>query len=1067
MKKSILLIAMATLCLFLKVKAQQHNTTITGKITDQKGKPIPGSTIRIKDEKVTAQTNTKGEFNIVSKNQTGTLQISILGFKSVEITFQPGKTGPFSIILTEDQSELKEVEILSTGYQSIPKERATGSFVQIDNKLLNRTVSTNLLDRLDGVSSSLVFNKNDRNINASPITIRGISTIYATRQPLIIIDNFPFEGDLSSINPNDVESITILKDAAASSIWGAFSANGVIVITSKSGKFNSTPKIEIAGNITLGAKPNLYYSPQLSSANYIDTEEFLFKKGHYNDILTSATFPVVSPVVELLDRREKDEISSAELASILEKYKPQDLRSDVAKFLYRKPLIQQYNFNISGGGNNNNYYFSAGYDHNLENVKRNQFDRITISGSNTFKFGKNNKLELTNTIYYTKNENELNGNSSTVSNYPYLKLKEADGTFAVLPNLYRQSYIDEMYKTGNYLDWSYRPLEELELNNKTNSLTEFRINTMFKYKVTNDFQVSLQHQYHQGNQKQFNLNSSESFYTRNYINQFTQFDPSKNNYSRPVPLGGILDLGYLNSISQNARFQMNYNKNWDQNNKITVLAGAEIRDVSTDFNSHRVYGYNETGSINTIDYSNVYMLTPSYNTSMINSNISHLGTANRFLSYFSNLGYNFKDRYTFSASARKDESNIFGVKTNQKGVPLWSLGLSWDIHKEPFYSLSWLPYLKLRLTNGYQGNVDNSLSSLVTAIVNPGAANPFLQPVSILSNPPNPELRWEKVNTINVGIDFSLKSWLSGSLDYYIKKSTDLIGSSPIDPTTGVSNFKGNTASMKGSGVDVTLNANNLTGKFKWNTIALFSFTKDIVKKYQLTPSTIGNAFYGINPIVGNPLYSLYSYQWAGLDSEGDPQVYFNGTPSKDYALISNSADLSNLKYNGTLNPTIFGSIRNEFSWNKLSLSVNITYKLGYSFRRPSISYFNLFGGVSSMPNDDFEARWQKPDDENHTNIPSLKYPANNLRDLAFQNSDLLVQKGDHVRIKDLGIGYELTKQQLTILPFKSIKLYSYINNIGILWRANKYGIDPDYVPFGSPIFPSPLTYSFSLKINL
>lgn len=191
-----------------------------------------------------------------------------------------------------------------------------------------------------------------------------------------------------------------------------------------------------------------------------------------------------------------------------------------------------------------------------------------------------------------------------------------------------------------------------------------------------------------------------------------------------------------------------------------------------------------------MDYSTNYTLMPSFGFTRINSNINQLVTTNRFRSYFANVVYTFRDRYIVSATARKDESNLFGVATNQKGVPLWSIGASWEINKEDFYNLNCLPYLRLRLTNGYQGNVDNTLSSLITTKF-VSRNNSYGNPMTTLLNPPNPSLRWEKVNNINFGIDFSLNGFLTGSFDYYIKKGRDLIGTSVTDPTTGISTFKG------------------------------------------------------------------------------------------------------------------------------------------------------------------------------------------------------------------------------------------------------------------------------------
>jgi TonB-linked SusC/RagA family outer membrane protein len=1066
MKKTILFIVLATLCLFFRAEAQS-TVKLTGSVIDSStNKALYGATVYIKSSGIKTSTNQDGEFTLISNVTKGILIVTYLGYKTSQIPFNSINNAPYKVILSTDQGVLNEVSIVSTGYQDLPQEQATGSFDQIDNKLLNRSVSTNILDRLDGVTSGLIFNKNAGNYsNQSAITIRGNSTINANPSPLIVVDNFPYDGDLSSINPNDVASITVLKDAAAAAIWGAFSGNGVIVITTKKGKYNQGPKVEINSNITVSAKPNLFNAPRLSSAHYIAVEKYLFAQGNYDYNLTSTAYPGVSPIIDMLDQRRRGLISAADSAKIVNQYTGQDTRNDESKYLYRNAVNQQYDFNISGGGNNNVYYFSAGFDKNLTDVTRNDFNRVSISGSNTYTF-LNKKLELSTAIYYNKNITYNNGITSIATPYPYLQLRNANGN-AAIPYEYRQGYIDTAGH-GNLLDWNYRPLEELNLNNNTTTLNEYRINTSLRYQIVTGLNASVQYQFDQGNSDQENLYDPESFYVRDYINQFTQYDPTTNTYTNPVPLGGMLDKAIQTTTSQDFRGQLNYTHTWNEIHNLSALAGYEVRDLNTNYATSRLYGYSDLGSSSSMDYSTYYSLMPSGNVSPIFSNISQLGTTNRFLSYFSNLAYTFKDRYILSASARKDESNLFGVATNQKGIPLWSVGGSWEADKEAFYHISWLPYLRLRLTNGYQGNVDNALSSLTTAEA--GANNIYNAPYNILLNPPNPSLRWERVNTTNFGADFTVKKFLTGSIDYYVKRATDLIGTSLVDPTTGVSRFTGNSADMTGRGVDVVLKSTNINGRFRWNTTFLFSYTKDKITKYLLKPATVADEMSLTNPVVGNPLYSLYAFKWGGLDNAGDPQVYLDGKLSKDYGSIYNSTNLSNLEYVGPATPTKFGSLRNDFSWKQFSLSVNITYKLGYYFRRPSINYSQLFSDSPNsayMPDAEFSNRWQNPGDQSRTNVPAMIYPDNPLRDQAYQYSSILIDNADNIRLQDISLGYDIGKKQFPKLPFSNIRIYAYINNIAILWKANKDGIDPDYLPNGSAmIYPNPRTYSLGLKVG-
>jgi hypothetical protein len=307
---------------------------------------------------------------------------------------------------------------------------------------------------------------------------------------------------------------------------------------------------------------------------------------------------------------------------------------------------------------------------------------------------------------------------------------------------------------------------------------------------------------------------------------------------------------------------------------------------------------------------------------------------------------------------------------------------------------------------------------------------------------------------------------VEGSLEYYIKSGKDLIGQSLLDPTTGNTTFTGNTANMRANGTDITLKTKNITGLFQWNTVLLFSFVRDKVTRYGQKPGPVGNYLYvgALNPLTGRPLYSIYAYRWMGLDAAGNPQGWLNGHVSEDYGSISNSTDLSNLLYKGPANPTGFGSLRNDLGWKQWGLSFNVVYKLGYYFRRSSINYFSLFQGASPG-HPDYDRRWQNSGDEQRTYVPSIPsniFPADPNRDSFFANSEPLIEKGDHIRLQDIELSYELQKKALSRLPVQSIRLYLYANNIGILWKANHQGIDPDNISG----IPNPRTLALGIKLG-
>jgi hypothetical protein len=392
-------------------------------------------------------------------------------------------------------------------------------------------------------------------------------------------------------------------------------------------------------------------------------------------------------------------------------------------------------------------------------------------------------------------------------------------------------------------------------------------------------------------------------------------------------------------------------------------------------------------------------------------------------------------------SGRIDQSNLFGVKTNQKGVPLWSAGAAWNINQEKYYTSEWLPFLKLRVTYGYNGNVYKGISAYTTARYNGNNGSTQL-PYAQVINPPNPELRWEKFQMVNMGIDFGFKGdRLSGSVDFFQKKGIDLIGVSLFAPSSGISTFRGNYAGTKGKGVDLTLNSKNTNGDFTWRTNLLFSYIQDKVTGYNVEPTGLPGV--GV-PVLNRPLYGIYSYAWAGLDPlTGDPQGYLNGKLSKDYTTILSTANINNSMYNGSARPTIFGSLRNTITWKNISLSANISYRFNYYFRKQSVNYTNVLN--SKIDHGDFDLRWQKQGDEKFTNVPSLPESVNSSRDNFYAGSSVLVGKADNIRLQDVRISYDLPGNSVRNLPVKHIQFFAYANNLGMIWKADKGKIDPDY----------------------
>ncbi len=771
------------------------------------------------------------------------------------------------------------------------------------------------------------------------------------------------------------------------------------------------------------------------------------------------------------------------MQSQLDALKKIDVRNDFAKYVYRKSVKQQYAINIRGGSNTSAYALSIGYDKNLENLIRDRYDRFTLNSVNTFTPIKG--LDLTAAVIYNTSltQNNTFGNSYGFVNaggkygiFPYARLADDQGNPVTITKNYRNAYIDSVQKLG-FVDWTFKPLEEIGLSDNTNKLNNLTLRGEIKYKFNASLNVDAQYQHQSQNTLGRILQSDKSYAVRDRINFYYNPAGSTSSEINPFPKGAILELYNVTLSSSNVRLQGNYNHTYNKH-VVTAIGGAEIRETINSSYDRLSFGYDEaTGTaITNLDYISSFPVNPTAlgSATLPQPSGDVTETVNRFISYYANAAYTYNDRYTISLSGRKDGANIFGVKTNDKVTPFWSAGLGWNLSKEKFYGVSFLPYLKLRTSYGYNGNVYNASAYLTARF-----QSSFLtgQQSAFITSPPNPELRWENVRNINTGIDFAFtKDIITGTFEVYQKDGLDLIESIPLAVSTGFTSFKGNAAATRTKGFDLTLNTQNLMSVFKWNTNFLLSYQTDKVVHVDNTYSaktlvgggTTGTPdFAGLLAIVGKPLYGVYSYRSGGIDKNGNPLGYLNDTLSTDYQSILAASSLKNLQFFGTSRPKWFGSIRNTFSWKNFSVTANITFKLGYYFRRSSVNLNYQDDLEGDHSHSDYAKRWQKPGDELLKTVPSLVYPSDNNRNEFYQGSSVLIEKGDHIRLQDAGFQYTLSRDSYKKLPFSVIQLYVYVNNLGLLWKANHDGIDPDFNDNGvNRISPNPKTVSLGCRIN-
>ncbi|MES2329677.1 MAG: SusC/RagA family TonB-linked outer membrane protein [Bacteroidota bacterium] len=1041
---------------------------VHGVVKDETGKPVVGASVQVKGTNKGTTTNELGEFILIGVDDKATIVISAVNIETREVGINGRKE--ISLVAKVKISKLEDVEItnVNTGYQSLPKERATGSFEKIDNKLFNQQVSTTVLNRLETIANGLYFDKKTN--TASPrIAIRGISSILGPTAPLIILDNFPYEGDLANINPNDVESVTLLKDAAAASIWGARAGNGVIVITTKNAKIGQPLKIELHNSVTIEEKPNLFYYKNMTSSDYIDAELFLYNKGFYNSQISSVAKSGLAPVIELLVKKANGSMNAAEVDSRINALRSIDIRNEYNKYMYQVGINTQHAFTLSTGSNNSSHIFSAGFDNNTS-VLGGKLSRISIRNNSSFRI--NNRTQLIAGITYTQSNTiagrtGYDGLSSSPGILPlYTQLADVNGNALPVTVGLRIPYVDTVGR-GKLVDWHYYALDEHKHVDNRTDLQSFIGNATLTYKIIKGLSADIKYQYESQNINNNIVNDIGSYYTRNLINTFSQLNYTTGSVTYKVPYAGILRSNNTKIEAHNIRGQLSYTRQW-KSHELNAIAGTEVRSTKATGSSLVTYGYNaDILSVIPMDFVNLYPTFVTGSNALIPSDQNFSSVLNRYVSFFGNAAYTFKSKYSFSISGRRDASNLFGVRTNNKWTPLWSTGFAWDISKEKFYALKHLPTLRLRATYGYSGNVDPNRSGFTVS--NAAVSSIYtLLPTATLSQFSNPDLRWERMGILNLGADFkAFDNRLQGSIEYYHKNGKDLLGFTPVDYTTvPASRLAKNVASIKANGWDVNISSINIRAPFIWETNINFNYNNDKVTDYFITNRSAINYLSGglsISAFVGQPVYGIYVYPWAGLDPQsGDPMGFLNGKASKDYnTLVGSSWPIDSLKYAGPSMPRFFGSIGNSFSYKGLTLSIRVSFKMGYYFLPNSINYNNLFSDRKGHI--DYEGRWQKPGDEQFTTIPSLVYPADSRRDQFYNNSEILVQKADHIRLQYITLNYNV-KSIFKRLPVKNLDMYININNLGLIWRANDRGIDPDYRD--NTILPSK-TYAIGIRTSL
>ncbi|MES2652223.1 MAG: SusC/RagA family TonB-linked outer membrane protein [Bacteroidota bacterium] len=1031
---------------------------VKGVVLDQvNGNPLAGASIKIKGSNKGTTTNDLGEFSLQGVDEKAIIVISFVGYTSKEIA--ANQQSPITIRLAVKPHELAEVSIMvSTGYQQIPKERATGSYGTVTQKDLVGKLQTNILDRLEGQVTGLTSYK-------GAIQVRGRSTLAGTIAPLYVVDGIPYEGQIDAINPSDVVSVNILKDATAASIYGARSANGVIVITTKMG-VTGPLRVSYNASTKFTPLPDTDYNNLLSSSEFVDFQQTLFK-------LSPGTISpglYTNEVRQLFYDRAASKITEAELQTQLNIYRNRDRNGQLVDELLRKNAIdQQHNLSLSGGTAKHRYALSVNYLQEAPFERAQTNDRIGYNFKNSLDITP--WLRLDAGVLGSITKADYNNGFSGMGVYTgagkasYLLFKDENGN--KLPWYQAKSQTELNRLTGlGLLDESYYPLDEL--NNQhyqsNDKYQNFNIGANFKLVKGLTFDLKFQKEIGSNFQKQFY--SKDSWFVRTMINNATQIKAGE--IIQNIPTGGQIKEVRGDRNSHTLRAQLNYNK-VEGLHEIAVIGGAEQRKVSSSSTAMYKVGYDDNSlSFKPIDEKLISRLT---NTEALNGTFiyNNMGTGffyneNRYVSFYGNASYTYNRRFTASASIRMDQSNLFGTDPKYQYRPLWSAGGSYLISEN---QLEWLDRLSVRATYGINGNIAKQSGPYLT-VFDTGINDFINEPASQVTFPPNSGLRWEKTHVTNLGIDFNLfKSALSGSIEFYNKSTTDLLKSRVADPTLGWTELTVNYGDMYNRGVELSLNSRNIkTENFSWRTAMNFSYNKNKLTRIE---NTNGAPIYYIqaNQIrEGKPLNGLYSIRWAGLDNTGAPQAYDrNGKLVKSFASLT----LEDLQYAGTTLPPYAASLSNYFKYKNFDLSFMFIYYGGHVMRGMFADY--IVGTGISANSDKLTANfWQKPGDElDPSKAPAFRQNVSaNLKNL-WLAADKHVEKGDYLKLRDISLGYELPEKAIQKYGMSNMRISCQIQNAW-RWAANSQGLDPE-VWNGTSTTPSrgtlpATTYTLGLSVN-
>ena len=963
----------------------EDNSKVQGFVMDEKGEPVIGAIIRDRANKQNTVTDIDGRFSINAESDHITLDISYVGSKP---TAWSGKRGDYAWIILKDGSQTLQ-DVVVTGYQQLDRRNLTSSVISKDMDELKRGGVSDVSKLLEGQIPDLISTTGSGEINAtSKIRIRGTSTLIGNREPLWVVDgiiltdpvsltsdvlNDPdyinrIGNAISGINPQDIKRIDVLKDAAATALYGTRAANGVIVVTTKSGR-EGRPVISYDTQLTFRKRP--YYTDSkinlMNSAERISFSQDLTQM-HY-------TFPSNMPKIGYeyaLSQYYAGQITHDEFVSQVQQMENQN--TDWFSLLTHNSFSQDHSVSISGGSDKVRYYSSIGYTDQDDVTNDNTNRRYTAMAKIDMTLSKKFQLQVNINGYL--NKRTYQASDVNLINYAYntsraIPAYNADGSY----------YYYKKYGTSTPgSDWyDYNIMSENDNSGTTQEVNAVTATLNLRYQPIEDLFFNAIFSANTQNSDIQTWYGEKSYHSTIMRGSSYGTTPPTGSV---LPYGGELTKQTTKTIGWTARLQGNYNKSIGQyaQHNINVAVGFEASSSHYTGDSYTQRGFYKdrglTFATNIPDTYTNYWEWMRTNVPTLTDNKTNMVSA------YATLSYSYKNLFTANVNGRYDGSNQFGSQSKNKLLPIWSVSGNLNLLSLCNINAKWIDNLRLKGSYGEQGNMlDNQTPEL---IIKKGGMNSFYNEMtSNVAYFANPNLKWEKTHSTNVGMEASfLDNRLQLELEYYHKKTTDAFMSKTIADINGYTSYVVNSGNIINSGYNFTLTATPVKLKdFYWifsgNLSKVFNKVETApgAETYELSDFLTGSAV-----VEGQPVGTFYSYKFLGLSPIDGGPIIEDWEDRYDEVKEGSNYDTYTkvLVASGKREPDLTGSINNTFTYKQWRLGTTFLYNFGAKTR-----LFRLFDGYSSDSgfsseqniSRDFLSRWQKPGDELTTNIPSVLGP--------------------------------------------------------------------------------------------